>query len=86
MQQPQPPLQEVGVEVGLVRDDGVTPLQVGLHRLQQLHPHVGQIAQLDVEAAFDVHDLVDRGVLGESVREIGVVRVLNQTVAHADVA
>ena len=45
-------LEEIGVEVGALVGDDVVLCQPGLDRLQKFHPHIGRIADDDVEAAL----------------------------------
>ena len=51
LQQPDAPLVEIGVEVGAVGGDDIMLGEIRLDRLDKLHPHIGRIADHDIEAA-----------------------------------
>ena len=48
-------LVKIGVEVGAIGGDAVMFLQIGLDRFDIFHPHIGRIADHDIEAAALEH-------------------------------
>ena len=59
-------LEEIGVEIGALGGDGVMSREIGLRRFEIFHPHIGRIAEDDIEAAAR-RNIVDEAVAGAQI-------------------